>query len=333
MVFKAAMNTKERLLQYLKEEQGRFVSGEKVSSRLAVSRAAIWKQISRLKGEGYDIESSRKKGYALRSIPDCLLAGEIRQGLNTRLLGQGPIVHFRETDNTNNRAKALAYEGAPEGTLVLAEAQSQGRGRRGRAWFSPAGQGIYATVVLRPPIPLGETPKLTLLTAVAAAEALEKQTGLPTRIKWPNDILVNGRKLAGILTEIGTEMDAVDFVVIGMGLNVNIPEESFPSDLRYPATSVLIEKGRPYPRVRLLQAWLEALEKDYHHLLQGDFDGILSRWKILTDIIGSRIAVEMPGRRYVGRVQDVDENGVLILQESDGTLQRIFSGDVTLLTA
>ena len=326
------MNTKEQLLRYLKKEQGRFVSGEKVSSRLAISRSAIWKQISRLKEEGYDIESSPRRGYALRSIPDCLLAGEIREGLNTRLIGRGPIFHFRQTDNTNNQAKALAYEGAPEGALVIAEEQSQGRGRRGRTWFSPHSQGIYATVILRPLIPLSETPKLTLLAAVAAAEALETQTGLPIRIKWPNDILANGRKLAGILTEIGTEMDAVDFAVIGMGLNVNVPQASFPSDLRYPATSILIETGRPFPRIRLLQSWLEALEKYYSLLLQGDFDNILSRWKFLTDIVGSRVAVEMPGHRYIGEVQDVDGNGVLILKESDGALQRIFSGDVTLLT-
>jgi len=333
VVFKSAMNTKERLLRYLKEEQGQFVSGGMVSSRLAISRSAIWKQISRLKEEGYDIASSPGKGYALRNIPDCLLAGEIREGLDTRLIGQGPIFHFRETDNTNNQAKALAYEGAPEGALVIAEEQSQGRGRRGRTWFSPAGQGIYATVILRSLIPLSEAPKLTLLTAVAAADALESQTGLPIRIKWPNDILVNGRKLAGILTEIGTEMDAVDFAVIGLGLNVNIPQASFPSDLRSPATSVLIEKGQPFPRIRLLQAWLGALETYYSLFRQGDFDVILSRWKILTDIVGSRIAVDLPGRRYTGEVQEVDENGVLILKEPGGTFQRIFSGDISLLMA
>jgi len=333
MLFQRAMNTKERLLQYLKEEQGQFVSGEKVSSRLAISRSAIWKQITRLKEEGYDIESFPRKGYALRRIPDCLLASEIREGLNTRLIGQGPIFHFQDTDNTNNQAKKLAYGGAPEGALVIAEGQSQGRGRRGRTWFSPPGQGIYATVILRPPLPLSEAPKLTLLTSVATADALESRTGLPIRIKWPNDILVKGRKLAGILTEIGTEMDSLDFAIIGLGLNVNIPQASFPPDLRTPATSVLIEKGEPCSRIHLLQTWLEALERTYTLFCHGDFDEILSRWKILTDIVGSRIAVDLPGRRYTGEVQEVDENGVLILKGPDGTLQRIFSGDITLLTS
>lgn len=327
------MNTKERLLRYLKEEQGRYISGGKVSSRLAISRSAIWKQISRLKEEGYDIESSPRKGYALRSVPDSLLPGEIREGLNTRLMGQGPILHFQSTDNTNHQAKMLAYEGAPEGALVIAEEQSQGRGRRGRIWFSPAGQGLYATVLLRPPLPPSEAPKLTLLTAVATAEALERETGLPIRIKWPNDILVNGCKLAGILAEIGTEMDTVDFAVIGLGLNVNIPQASFPSDLRTPATSLFIETGRPFSRVRLLQSWLEALEETYTLFRRGNFADILSRWKILADIVGSRIAVDLPGRRYSGEVQEVDENGVLILREPGGTLQRIFSGDITLLPA
>jgi len=329
----ARVNTKERLLRYLKEEQGQFVSGEKLSARLAVSRSAIWKQISRLREEGYNIASFPRKGYVLHSVPDCLLAGEIREGLSTRLIGQGPIFHFQETDNTNNQAKALVYGGAPEGTLVIAEGQSQGRGRRGRTWFSPSGQGIYATVILRPPIPLSDAPKLTLLTAVAAADALKSRTGLPIRIKWPNDILVNGRKLAGILTEIGTEMDALDFAIIGLGLNVNIPQAAFPPDLQPLATSLFIEKGRPFPRISILQAFLEALEETYALFLQGNFNVILSRWKILTDIVGSRIAVDLPGRRHTGEVQEVDENGVLILKEPDGTLQRIFSGDITLLKA
>ncbi|OPY10895.1 MAG: Bifunctional ligase/repressor BirA [Syntrophus sp. PtaB.Bin001] len=333
MIIKRPMNTKERLLQYLKEEEGRFVSGEKVSSRLAISRSAIWKHISRLKEEGYEIESFPRKGYALRSIPDYLLTAEIREGLKTSLIGQGPIAYFRKTDNTNNQAKVLAYDGTPEGTLVIAEEQSEGRGRRGRTWFSPPGQGIYATVVLRPLIPLNEAPKLTVLAAVATADALEGSTGLPVRIKWPNDILVRDRKMAGILTEIGTEMDLVDFAVIGMGLNVNIPELSFPDNLRTPATSILIESGQTFPRVRLLQSWLEALEKYYDLFRRGSFDVILSRWKLLTDILGKRIAVDLPGRQYAGEVQEVDENGVLILREPDGTFQRIFSGDITQLTS
>lgn len=172
------------------------------------------------------------------SVSDRLLPGEIVEGLDTEVLGRKEILHFEETDSTNARARELADQGAPEGTLVVAERQTQGRGRKGRIWFSPPGAGIYASLILRPSIPPHEATRITFVTAVAAAEALLHLTDLNVRIKWPNDILVNGKKVAGILTEISTERGAVDYAVVGLGMNVNTP--GFPDDISERATSILI---------------------------------------------------------------------------------------------
>ncbi|MGZ6290965.1 MAG: biotin--[acetyl-CoA-carboxylase] ligase [Syntrophales bacterium] len=326
------MSTRQQLLIYLKEGKGTWVSGESLAHKMAVSRSAVWKHIGALKDDGYLIESSRKKGYLLRQASDLLLADEIREGLNTNVFGKGEIIYFEETDSTNVRAKYLAGDGAPEGTVVVAEKQTQGRGRRGRSWFSPPGEGIYTSMVLRPPIPPNEAPKLTLLASVAVAEALLSLTSLKVSIKWPNDILIKGKKVAGILTEISTEMDRIDYVVIGVGVNVNTPRNGLPPDIANTATSVLIETGRAFPRIALLRAYLEWFEIYYETFKTKGFDPILKRWKHLADIIGRRISVELMGRVRVGKVLDVDKEGFLILQDRKGTMERIISGDVTLLS-
>ena len=330
--YEPRMSTKQQLLIYLKEDKGTWVSGEFLAHKMAVSRSAVWKHIGSLKDDGYVIESSRKRGYLLRQTSDLLLADEIREGLNTNVLGKGEIFHFRETDSTNIRAKYLASEGAREGTVVVAEKQTQGRGRRGRTWFSPSGEGIYTSIILRPPISPNEAPKLTLMASVAVAEALLSLTSLKIKIKWPNDILIKGRKVAGILTEISTEMDRIDYVVIGVGLNVNTPRKGFSPDIAHTATSVFMETGKVFPRIALLRAFLEWLEIYYEAFKTKGFDPILNRWKHLADIIGRRISVDLMDNVRVGKVLDVDKDGFLILQDRTGTIERIISGDVTLLS-
>jgi BirA family biotin operon repressor/biotin-[acetyl-CoA-carboxylase] ligase len=284
-----------------------------------------------LKKVGYPIETSTKKGYCLGESPELLLAEGIRQGLDTRIFGAREILSLAETDSTNLRAKELAAGGAPEGTVVIAERQTEGRGRKGRSWFSPAGGGIYISMILRPTMPPNEAPGITLMTGIAAAEALSSVTTLDARIKWPNDILVHGKKIAGILTEISTEMDRIDYVVVGLGLNVNIPRESLAEELQERATSVLIETGMHHARVGLIQAILEQFETYYRTLQDEGFEPIRKRWKELSNIIGQRISVEMIGRVRTGRAVDIGTDGVLILEDEQGGLERIASGDVTLL--
>jgi BirA family biotin operon repressor/biotin-[acetyl-CoA-carboxylase] ligase len=322
------MNTKDKLLLYLKENRNNWVSGEGLSRMLEVSRSAINKHIHQLKQMGYQIETSTRKGYLLSEVPDLLLPGEIREGLDTRVFGAGQIVHFEETDSTNLRAKILAAAGAPEGTVVIAERQTRGRGRKGRSWFSPDGGGIYISLILRPAMPPGEAPRITLVTGVAAAEALLSVTPLEARIKWPNDILIKGKKIAGILTEISTEMDEIDHIVVGVGMNVNLEAGSLDEEIRETATSILIETGEVFPRVKLIRAFLKKFETCYEILLSQGFNPIRERWKELSDSLGRQITVDMIGRTRAGEFIDIDAEGVLILKDDRGEHHRIVSGDI-----
>jgi BirA family transcriptional regulator, biotin operon repressor / biotin---[acetyl-CoA-carboxylase] ligase len=326
------MSTKQQLLIYLKEGKGTWVSGEFLANKMTVSRSAIWKHVRNLKEDGYVIEASRKKGYLLRQTSDLLLPDEIREGLNTNVLGKRGITYFKETDSTNVRAKYLAGDGAPEGTVVVAEKQTQGKGRKGRSWFSPPGEGIYTSIILRPPISPNEAPKLTLMASVAVAEALLSLTSLKINIKWPNDVLINGRKIAGILTEISTDMDRIDYVVIGVGINVNMARESLHPDIKKTATSVLMETGKPFPRIALLRAYLEWLEIYYDTFKTKGFDPVMNRWRNLADIVGRKISVDLMDRVQMGEVLDIDKDGFLILRDSEGRIERIISGDVTVLS-
>lgn len=323
------MSTKDQLLAYLKEKKGNWVSGEALSTQLAVSRTAIWKHICKLREEGYGIESSPKKGYLFQRVSDLLLPNEIREGLDTKVFGRRGIVYYSQIDSTNTKAKELAARDAPEGTLVVAESQEKGRGRKGRTWFSPSQGGIYTSLILKPNIPPSEAPKITMLTAVAVAEALLKLTPCRINIKWPNDILVNGKKIAGILTEMSTEMDAIDYIVVGLGMNVNTPR--FPDDIKDTATSILIETGQYFPRVTFIREYLHWYEKYYEILKQIGFEPVITRWKELTNIIGLMVIAEVAGKKYIGEVHDIDQDGVLILKDKKRNLHRIFSGDVTLI--
>jgi BirA family biotin operon repressor/biotin-[acetyl-CoA-carboxylase] ligase len=325
------MNTREILLNSLKQGLGAWVSGQFLSEGLAMTRSAVWKQIRTLKQEGYEIEASPRKGYRLCGVPDLLLMQEVRDGLTTRVFGQTQAFYFRQTDSTNLRAKELAAQGAPEGTLIVAEQQTQGRGRRQRTWFSPSRQGIYASLILRPSIAPTETPRMTLLAAVAVADTLLALTPLEAKIKWPNDILVRGRKIAGILTEISTGMDVVDYMVVGLGLNVNIPTDDFPDEIRTQATSILTETAAPFSRPPLLRRYLEQFEYYYNIFNAEGFDPVLQRWRALTDMLGRRVRVDMIGTQCVGEVSDFDQEGFLILRDESGRSVRIFSGDVTFL--
>lgn len=328
---KKAVHTKDRLLGSLKRARGAWVSGQNLSEELAMTRTAVWKQIRTLKEEGYEIEASTRKGYRLCSVPDLLLIHEIRDGLKTRTLGQTLSGYFGQTDSTNLRARELAVRGAPEGTMIVAEQQTQGRGRRQRVWFSPPHRGIYVSLILRPAIAPMQAPGITLLAAVALAETLRELAPLETTIKWPNDVLVRGRKIAGILTEVSTGMDAIDHVIVGAGINVNIPTGDFPDGIRSQATSVQAETGVPCPRAPLLRRYLEVFEYYYDLLPFQGFGPVLARWRSLTDMLGRRVRVDLIGDHWVGEVSGFDDEGFLILLDREGRSLRFFSGDVTYL--
>ncbi|MHB8770592.1 MAG: biotin--[acetyl-CoA-carboxylase] ligase [Syntrophales bacterium] len=260
-----------------------------------------------------------------------LTPAEIRQGLKTSLLGRGRIDYFPAIDSTNLHARRIADEGAPEGSIVVADAQHAGKGRRGRTWFSPPGRGIYLSIVLRPRIPPAEAPRLVLTAAVAAAEALLAQAALPLSVKWPNDILIGGKKAAGILMEMRLAGERISHVVIGLGVNVNTPAEEMPPEIRPIATSLCVATGRTFSRVALLRSLLEQLEQWYGLLQMGHFERIRKRWLELARIVGRRVTIAGVDCTYAGEVVDIDPTGFLILKSPDGTAQRILAGDVSMI--
>ena len=322
------MNTKDKLIATLKKNRGSWISGEQLSREFTISRAAVNKHIRNLRKAGYEIASTTNKGYCLEGGSNLLLENEIKEGLETKSFGRHEIIVLSETDSTNTRAKDLAAQGAPEGTLVLAERQTQGRGRKGRSWLSPTGSGIYSSLILRPRIPPSEAPVITLLTAVVVAETLKSLTPLTPKIKWPNDILINGKKIAGILTEMSMEIDAVDFIIVGLGLNVNTPADGFTKELQGIATSIFIETQKRWDRTALVREYLKQYEIYYDLFKRDGFSPIVKRWKALTDIIGREVRVDMVNKTIDGRVTDVDNDGVLILKDNAGEFHRIYSGDV-----
>ena len=320
------MSTAQSLLHLLRTHAHDWISGERLSRELGVTRSAVWKHVRKLRRDGYEIASAPRKGYRMTRISPLLLPEEIQNGLRTRSFGQGKIVYLETTDSTNTRARELANQGSPEGTLVVAEQQTAGRGRKGRVWHSPKRDGIYISLILRPKISPLEAPKITLLAGIAAAEAILSLADLDVHIKWPNDILIGKRKVAGVLTEIASDLDEVSHVVTGLGMNGNVRE--FPPELRDVGTSLYLETGRPVDRASLVRSFLERYEHFYAIFLQGRTQDILERWKTLSRTLGSRIAVEISGRRITGVARDIEPDGSLILETPDGKSHRVFSGDL-----
>lgn len=320
-----------KILQLLREHRGQYLSGEEISQRLGVSRTAIWKHMQALKQQGYKIESHSRLGYCLWEAPDRLLPLEIGARLTTKFIGQD-IYYYDEVDSTNNTAKKLAAEGCAAGTIVVAESQNTGRGRLSRGWFSPSGKGIWLSVVLRPPFSPQDAPKCTLLTAVAVNEAIRNVAKLNSSIKWPNDILYQGKKLVGILTEMSAEMDSINYIVIGVGVNVNIERADFPPELADIATSLLIETGHKISRMELLIAILERLEHYYLLAINEGFAPVFAAWRSMSVTLGQQVDVFGFKRKFTGVALDIDDDGALLVQTAEG-VERVLAGDVSIRPA
>ena len=320
---------RNKILQILRQSGNKYMSGEEMAEKLGVSRAAVWKHIKEMRSQGYNIESLARNGYILREAPDAMLSGEISNGLETKTIGCRIICH-EEIDSTNNAAKRLAREGAAEGTVVVAESQTGGKGRLERQFFSPKGKGIWFSVVLRPKFLPQEAPKCTLLAAVAVARAMT-EFGLKPGIKWPNDLLYDNKKLVGILTEMSAEMDGINYIVIGTGINVNIAPEEFPEELRSVATSLSQMKGENLPRVKFLQAVLRALDDLYAKVQVEGFAPVLKEWRQYSITLGQEVKVigVRDGEVYYGKAVDIDDEGALLVDTAEGR-QRVLAGDVSI---
>ena len=286
---------KSEILRLLKENDT-YISGQQLCEQFQVSRTAIWKVIDQLKKEGYQIEAVRNKGYRLIESPDVMSKAEIDSLVDTKWAGKN-VIYYDETDSTNNRAKEAGNNKEPHGTLFVADMQMAGKGRRGRVWKSPSGSSIYMTILLYPDIPPVKAPQLTLIMAIAVAEGIREVTGLETKIKWPNDIVVNGKKICGILTEMSTEIDYINHVVIGVGINVN--QDTFPDDIKETASSLKMELGKRIKRSGLIAAVMKNFEK-YYEIFQEteDLSGLKELYNSMLVNKDREVKVLEPGNEY-----------------------------------
>ncbi|WHX99075.1 biotin--[acetyl-CoA-carboxylase] ligase [Neobacillus sp. DY30] len=306
-----------------------YLSGQRIAELIGCSRTAVWKHIEELRKEGFELEAVRRKGYRIVKTPEKITADELRLGLKTNFIGKN--VHYEESvESTQKIAHRLAYENAPEGTVIIAEEQVAGRGRMDRKWHSPKYTGIWMSMILRPNIPLPKAPQLTLLTAVAIVQAIEDLTGLMPEIKWPNDILIRGKKVTGILTELEAEADRINSIIIGIGMNVNQKKEDFPSELQEIATSLFLEKGEKVSRSDLIKGIFTNLEKLYLVYLEEGFLPIKLLWEGYAISIGRKITARTLSNSITGTAQGITDDGVLIMIDEQGKTHHVYSADIEL---
>lgn len=317
---------KTKILKTLKSATG-YVSGQELCENLGVSRTAVWKVIRQLEEDGYRIEAVRNRGYRLLESEDVFTGEEIRSALHTRRIGQ-ELVFLDTTDSTNNEARRRAEQGAPDGTLVVAIEQTAGKGRRGRSWVSPGGTGVWMSLLLRPDIPPECASMLTLVAAMAVETGIRRVTGLEGQIKWPNDVILDGKKVCGILTEMSTEMESIHYVIVGIGINVGITE--FPGELQDTATSLILHTDRRVSRAALTAAVAEAWE-DYYESFLKTLDLSLLREEYSENLVNRdrEVRVLTPGNTYTGISRGINERGELLVETADG-MRAVMSGEVSV---
>ncbi|HEY1170683.1 MAG TPA: biotin--[acetyl-CoA-carboxylase] ligase [Verrucomicrobiae bacterium] len=324
------MSLDARILSALRAAKNGSVAGTDLANSLGVSRAAVWARIEEMRQLGYEIEASPHHGYKLISVPDVLHADDLISRLPAdRIIGRDIRV-FQETTSTNDVVEKFARDGVNEGVAVFAESQTKGRGRMGRKWISPPGKGLWFSLLLRPKLRPTAVTQITVIAATALVRAIQKETGLQPDIKWPNDIWIKGRKVAGVLTEMSAEMDHVKHVTLGIGLDVNLEEQDLPSELHAIATSLRIESGRKLDRPQIAARLLKELEHDYQRICHGKFEAVADEWEQRCITVGKQVSITLGATILKGRAEALDADGALLLRTQYGHLERIIGGDVTL---
>lgn len=323
------MTTAAQLLAALRTHPD-GVAGTDLCQQLHVTRAAVWSHIESLREAGFEIIASPHRGYQLVSAPDALLAVDLRSRLIQDQVIGSTVRVLQNTTSTNDEASRAALEGHPEGLVIFAESQSAGRGRMGRRWSSPTGRGLWFSALLRPSLTPGECTQLTAASAIALVRAIQSATGITPEIKWPNDLLIKGKKIAGILTEMSAELEHVRSVVLGIGIDVNQTASEFPADLRGIATSLKLATGKNVSRPDLAEAVLRNLDHEYARILAGNFAAVAEEWASHCSTLGKQATIDMGTRRVRGRAEALDENGALLLRTEHGRIERIIGGEVTL---
>ncbi len=317
---------KEKILCLLKEAEG-YISGEYMSQMLGVSRTAIWKTIKNIKLEGYVIESVTKKGYRLIKSPDTITPEEIQYHLATKTIGS-KLMFFESVGSTNEEIKKLALQGENEGLVVIANQQVKGKGRRGRHWVSEPNTGIWLSLLLRPPINPNHASRITLVAGLAVCRAIRESTGQEVYIKWPNDIILNGKKICGILTEMSSELDYINYVVVGIGINVNI--KTFPEEISNIATSLCIESKRLYKRADIVKGLLQHFEELYESYLETlDLSLFIDDYNQYCINVGREVKVINSEQTLVGQALNVTDTGELVI-ETNGQKEIIHAGEVSV---
>jgi BirA family transcriptional regulator, biotin operon repressor / biotin---[acetyl-CoA-carboxylase] ligase len=315
------------LLTLLSENATIVISGARIAREIGMSRSTVWRWVERLRKLGVQVKGQRSTGYFLERVPDILTPDLLRKGLKGKLFGKR-VFHFFKTDSTNRVAMELGFAGDPEGTVVMADEQTAGRGRAGRAWHSEKGTGLYISLLLRPRLAPAQAPLLTMLAGISAQAAVQALTGLVPDLKWPNDLLLNGKKLGGILTEMHAEANAVRFVVVGIGINTN--QEKFPGELASIATSLRKESGRITFRLELLVRLLTQFENDYSRFSSEGAPFVVERFQKLSDFAkGRRVRVETGAESYLGTTAGLSPEGLLLVSRENGSLMTVIAGDVT----
>lgn len=319
---------KRDILEVLKRNKNQFISGEELSNTLGVTRTSVWKYIKGLKNEGYIIESVSRKGYKLLEEPDILSNDELILELKDSSF-INDVLYFESLDSTNNYAKKLALDMAKEGTVVLSNIQTGGRGRLGRAWSSPPGTGLWMSIILRPEIDPSEAAKITEITAAAVANAIDRTTDIKSGIKWPNDIIIDRKKVCGILTEMSAELNYINFVVVGIGVNVNTDE--FPEDIKNTATSIKLCKGREVSRKELFLNIIKEFERLYLNFIDnGNMNEILDICRKKSVTIGNKVKIINRNETILAEALDINENGELVIRKENGDIISIVSGEVSV---
>ncbi|MDW8801365.1 biotin--[acetyl-CoA-carboxylase] ligase [Clostridium sp. A1-XYC3] len=320
---------KEKILHLLKEYEKSFISGQRISKELGVTRTAVWKYINILKEDGYKIESVSKRGYRLISSPDLLSFEELNEKLITKYIGRN-IMYFQTLGSTNNKAKELALSNAPHGTVIISEEQTEGRGRLGRNWSSPKFKGIWLSIILRPDTDPLNVPKVTQVGAAAVIKALN-ELDINAYVKWPNDIILNEKKVCGILTEMSGELNKVNYVVMGIGINVNTDSSDFPEELKNTATSISLETGKYIKRKELVSKLLNSFELLYDEFEKEEtIKTSVSICKKNSILLGKEIKIINRGKETYARAVDLSDEGELMVQYTDGIVEKIVSGEVSI---
>jgi len=314
------------LLTLLAENATIVISGARIAKEIGVSRSTVWDRVQRLRELGVKVKGQHSTGYFLEQVPDILTPDMLKQRLKGSLFGKR-IFHFFKTDSTNRVARELGHAGEPEGAVVIAEEQTAGRGRVGRAWHSQRAAGIYVTLLLRPKLAPVQAPLLTMMAGLSAHSAVQALTGLTVDLKWPNDLLIGGKKAGGILTEMHAEPGQIRFVNVGIGLNVN--QESFPGELASIATSLRIETGKPQSRMELLVRLLREFESDYNRFLREGVASVVARFEGVSSYAkGKRVRVTNGTESYVGTTAGLGPEGLLQVRRDDGVMKMVIAGDV-----